>query len=195
MKKYFILFLLSMTSGVMAQAGQGEKYPVYPGCEGKDSKETEACFYNKVQQFVFDNFKVPDSQKDFQGAVFVLFEVTDKGNFSVLYADANPDLITESKRVFGLLPRVTPPSYNSNPTYAKYTLKIDIPLQQPGTIAAPTKVKEPAYSNETFEKELTEFDSIKYKKFRNPQLSSHLNVPFFAQLLCTIRRSAQQSRR
>jgi hypothetical protein len=127
MKKYFILFVLSITSTIMAQPVQGEKYPVYPGCEGKDAAETEKCFYDKVQQFVFDNFKVPDSQKDYQGAVFVLFEVTDKGNFSVLYVDANPELIAESKRVFGLLPTVTPPSYNGNPTYAKYTLKIDIP--------------------------------------------------------------------
>jgi len=151
---------------------------VFPGCEGKSNDETETCFYTKVQQFVFDNFKLPDSQKDFQGAVFVLFEVNDQGKFIVLYADSSQELVTETKRVFALLPQVTPPSFNGKPTYAKYTLKINIPLQAPGTVPQPLKVKEPAYNNATFEKELTEFDSIKYKKFRNPQFTSHLPVPF-----------------
>lgn len=177
MKKYFVLLLTVVAIASHAQSNL-EKYPVYPGCEGQDAAGTESCFYQKVQQFVFEKFQVPDTQKEFKGSVLVLFEVTDQGKFNVLYADGTPDLAAESKRVFAQLPQVTPPSYNGKPTYAKYTLKISIPLQQPGENVAPSKVKEPAYSSGKFEKELTEFDSIKYSKFRNPQLTSQLNVPF-----------------
>ena len=129
MKKYFVLLLTVVALAAHAQSNL-EKYPVYPGCEGQDAAGTESCFYQKVQQFVFEKFQVPDTQKEFKGAVLVLFEVTDQGKFNVLYADGTPDLAAESKRVFAQLPQVTPPSYNGKPTYAKYTLKINIPLQQ-----------------------------------------------------------------
>ncbi len=176
MKNTFALICFFLIAIATAQTID-ETYPIYPGCEGKTAAETESCFYTKVQQFVFDNFQIPASQKDFQGSVFVLFEVNDQGNFAVLYTDANPDLTTETKRVFGLLPKVTPPFYNGKPTYAKYTLKINIPLQQPGEIPTPAKVVEPAYAK-PYEKELAELDSVKYHKFRNPQLTSNLPVPF-----------------
>ena len=179
MKKYSTLFFLLAVIILKAQNAATEKFPVFPGCEGMQPKETEACFYNKVQDFIFNNFKVPQSQNEYQGSIIVLFEVDQTGNFNVLYVDAaNPDLTEESRRVFGQLPKVTPPSYNGNPTYSKYTIKIAIPLQKPGAIVEPARIKEPAYSKAKFDKELTEFDSIKYTKFRNPQLTSQLNIPF-----------------
>ncbi|RZJ31043.1 MAG: gliding motility protein RemB, partial [Flavobacterium sp.] len=180
MKKYLSLILLLTAGFANAQNDAGaERFPVYPGCEGMQQKETESCFYNKVQDFVFNNFKVPESAADYKGSVIVLFEVTQEGKFEVLYVDAaNPDLAAESKRVFSQLPKNSPATYNGNPTYAKYTIKINIPLTKPGEVTQPAAPKEPAYSKIKFEKELTEFDSIKYTKFRNPQLTSSLNIPF-----------------
>jgi hypothetical protein len=178
MKKYIVFFFFLTALVANAQASL-EKFPVFPGCENKQPDETEACFYNKVQEFVFSNFKVPETLADYKGSVFVLFEVDDKGSFNVLYVDGNnAELAAESKRVFSQLPTVMPPTYNGAPTYAKYTIKINIPLTKPGEIQQPAKVKEPAYNSAKFEKELTEFDSVKSKKFRNPQWTSHLNVPF-----------------
>jgi len=154
-----------------------ETPPVFPGCEG----QAESCFYEKVQAFVFENFKASE-QTENTGNIQVLFEVTDKGIFNVLFTDApKPELAAEARRVFAMLPKVTPPQYNGNATYAKYTYTISLPLQPPGS-AAPQMhskaQKEPAYSTFTYEKELTEFDSVKKQPFRDPQYKSHLNVPF-----------------
>jgi hypothetical protein len=181
MKKYITLFiLLAMVLVSKAQSNRDlEKSPVFPGCEGMRPQETEACFYSKVQDFVFNNFKVPENLAEYKGNIIVLFEVTAEGNFAVLYVDANDAALTaESKRVFGMLPKITPPSYNGNPAYAKYTIKIAVPLQKPGEVQTLDAPKEPPYSNFKYEKQLTELDSIKYKKFDNPQFTSHLNIPF-----------------
>ncbi len=180
MKKYLFLFFL-LASVSRAQVNREvEKAPVFPGCEGMQTQELESCFYGKVEDFVYNNFKVPESLGDYKGTLAVLFEVNAEGNFTVLYVDSNnADLTAESKRIFAAIPKITPPSYNGNPTYAKYTIKIHIPLLKPGetppVVSAP---KEPPYSKAKFDKELQEFDSIKLTKFRNPQLTSHLNIPF-----------------
>src|SRR6476661_8457088 len=180
MKKILsLLFFLTIAVTQAQNNAESERFPVFPGCESLQPKETETCFYNKVQEFVFNNFKVPETAADFKGSVIVLFEVNQEGKFEVLYVDAaNPDLAAESRRVFGALPKISPATYNGNATYAKYTIKINVPLQKPGDVAQPAMPKEPAYSKLKFEKELTEFDSIRYSKFRNPQLTSALNIPF-----------------
>lgn len=178
-KYFFVLFLLAGFLSHAQNAGGGDRFPVFPGCENTGQAQTESCFYSKVQSFVFDNFKVPETVGEFKGSLIVLFEVDRHGIFNVLYVDAAfTELADESKRVFSLLPTVTPAYYNGNPTYAKYTIKINIPLEKPGETIAPAAPKEPPYSKAKFEKELTEFDSVKYKTFRNPQLTSQLNIPF-----------------
>ncbi|WP_290833670.1 gliding motility protein RemB, partial [Flavobacterium sp.] len=147
--------------------------------------ELETCFYNEVQTFVFQNYQVPDKFKDQKTTVIVLFEVDDKGNFKVQYVDAIDETFTaESKRVFSKLPKIKPATYNGNPTYSKYTIRIAIPLLNPAdaVVEEPKEnklVTKPVTATSTFDKnkELTELDSIAYKKFQNPQFTSHLNIP------------------
>lgn len=178
------MFLLN-TIVVFSQTRSAEKFPVFPNCENLDNKELEKCFYTQLQEFVFNNFQVPDNlkQNNYKGTVKLLFEVDTTGTFKILYVDAiYPELIKESKRVFGVLPKVKPPTFNGNPTYSKYTFKIAIPLyNQKDTIVK----DEATIIRENRDKELTEFDSIVYKKFDNPVLTSHLNIPlshsFYAQ--------------
>jgi hypothetical protein len=187
MKKILPLLLLFITSIITAQISQKntEKFPIFPSCEGLQGQEIETCFYNEVQNFVFNNFKMPDNLKknDYKGTIIVLFEVSDKGNFKVLYIDAvDESLVSESKRVFDKMPKITPATYNGNPTYSKYTIKISFPLQS----VADRKAQKEAEAltekkSETFKPNnthLTELDSIKYKKFENPQFESHINIPF-----------------
>ncbi|MGV3695669.1 gliding motility protein RemB [Flavobacterium sp.] len=184
MKKIFpIIFLLAAT---IANAQKDtERFPVFPSCEGMQSQALETCFYNQVQDFVYNNFKVPETlEKDnFKGSIIVLFEVNDAGNFKVLYVDAvHESLVTESKRVFEKMPKISPATYNGNPTYAKYTIKIGIPLQSVAQMQAEKEAKVLAEKNSnTFkpnEKQLTELDSMKFKKFEKPQFESHINIPF-----------------
>lgn len=172
---------------MFAQNRSSEKFPVFPSCENLDHKELENCFYTQLQDFVFDNFQVPDNlkQHNYKGTIKLLFEVDTIGTFHVQYVDAiYPELVSESKRVFGMLPRIKPPTFNGKPTYSKYTFKIAIPLQDPNDTLVVNK-DEASLIKENRDKELTEFDSIVYKKFDNPVLTSHLNIPlshsFYAQ--------------
>ena len=185
-KSLMILFFLN-TVFVFSQTRSSEKLPVFPSCENLNGKELENCFYSQLQDFVFNNFQVPEDlkQNNYKGTIKLLFEVDTTGTFKVQYVDAiYPELVKESKRVFGMLPKIKPPTFNGNPTYSKYTFKIAIPLQnQNDTIVV--KKDEATLIKENRDKELTEFDSIVYKKFDNPVLTSHLNIPlshsFYAQ--------------
>ncbi len=186
MKKLLPILFLLVTSILNAQRSEKEteKFPVFPSCEGLQFQALETCFYNQVQDFVYDNFKVPDNQKEnFKGNIIVLFEVNDAGNFKVIYIDAVDEaLVAESKRVFEKMPKITPATYNGNPTYTKYTIKINIPLQSVAQMQAQKEAailaekKSDIYKpNDT---KLTELDSMKFKKFTNPQFESHINIPF-----------------
>ena len=184
--KIFIAFFTLSTLFVSAQKSS-ENYPIFPNCYKLQYKELENCFNKEVQNFVFSNFKVPQMLPlDYRGTIIILFEVTDKGTFIVQYVDANKEeLITESKRVFSQLPTIIPPTYNGLPTYAKYTIKIAIPLVNPNDsisndIATSTTVNKTSstYIDSNKNKELKEYDSLVYKKFNNPQFSSHINIPF-----------------
>ena len=188
MKKILpFLVLLFLTATINAQVTQKatERFPVFPSCENLQFKALETCFYNEVQDFVYNNFKVPENlkQNNFKGTVIVLFEVNDTGNFKVQYVDAIDEaLVAESKRVFAKMPKITPATYNGKPTYAKYTIKIAIPLQSAVELQAQKEADALAEKNSDLykpnNKQLTELDSIKYKKFDNPQFQSHINIPF-----------------
>lgn len=187
LKKIIVVLSLSFSIFGMAQANS-EKFPVFPNCEGKQSAELQSCFYFEVQNFVYNNFKVPTNAQDLKTAVNVLFEVDQEGNFKVQYVDAvNEELTTESKRVFALLPKIQPSTYNGKPTYSKYSIRIPIPLQNPSEAPVETttvaqnntsKSKETdRYNSYDIRKENPEFDAIKYQKFSNPQFKSHLSIP------------------
>lgn len=175
----FIVFQLN----IFAQNNNSqEQFPVFEECQNLNGNQLEACFYNKVQEVIYQKFKVSDnlSQNNYRGTVIVLFEVTDNGKFNVLYVDSNEnDLIEESKRVFSLFPKVQPPTFNGKPTYSKYTVRVQIPLQSPQEIAAKQALEEAKLiTNSDKNKEFPEYDAIKYHKFDNPQYDSYLNIPF-----------------
>ncbi len=184
MKKIAILFFILSSLFAQAQSSANgiERFPVFSSCESLQSAALENCFYREVQDFVFNNFKVPENlkQSNYKGSVIVLFEVDDTGTFKVQYVDAiESSLVDESKRVFAKLPKISPPTYNGKPTYAKYTIKIAIPLLSAAEIQAQKEAEALAEKEATLKtKGLTEFDSIAYKKFENPQFESHLNIPF-----------------
>ncbi len=177
MKK--LLFVFALVLNFMAVSAQDNTFPVFPSCETADANNQEACFYGKLQDFVFQNFNTPENIRanGYKGNVSVLFEVTEEGKFKILYVDAlYPELIAEAKRIFGILPQVSPPKHNGQPTYSKFTYKIAIPLQDETTIAAAAKVAEAKTAEAN--KQLSELDSIKYAKFENPVFKSNMNIPF-----------------
>jgi hypothetical protein len=158
-----------------------ERFPVFPDCENFEAKALENCFYNQIQDFIFQNFVVPENlaQNNFQGNIKVLFEVDKNGVFKVIYVNAVDDaLIKEAKRVFTKFPRIKPSTYNGNPTFSQYNITISIPLKSAEQMASEAVVAAEVVKANVKPKQLTELDSIVYKKFNNPQFESHLNVPF-----------------
>ena len=180
MNKGMTLFLLLYTffsysqesnSGVVQSSNSAERFPVFSNCINLQSKELESCFYNQVQDFVFENFEVPENlkQNNFQGEIKVLFEVDINGVFKVIYADAaEENLIKESKRVFAKFPKIKPSTYNGRPTYSKFTITISIPLKSRGEVEAEALAQAEFLPNKT--KKLTELDSIVYKKYDSKQV-------------------------
>ena len=182
-KKTYILFFLLVSIIAIAQKSS-EQFPIFPNCENKNGIELENCFNYEVQNFVYTNFKIPSTlSSDYKGTVNVLFEVNDSGNFKVQYVDSNEEtLITESKRVFEKFPKIKPPTYNGKPTYSKYTIRIEIPLQNPADVKKdeekPTIESKFVTDKTDKNRELTEFDKVIVTKFENPEFKSHLNISF-----------------
>lgn len=179
MKK--ILLFLFLLKFIFVQAQEVGVAPQFENCENQNPKAIKECFDQQLQRFVFDNFKVPDLvvQNNYKGMINVLFEVDTIGVFKVRYVDAiYQELKTESTRVFGMLPKIKPALHNGKPAFAKFNLKIVIPLKNP-TVEIPLEYASKVDSikvNRT--KVLTEFDSIVQKKFDSPIYKSRLNIPF-----------------
>ncbi len=175
----FVAFAQEVNESSKQSAFSAERFPVFPNCENLEAKALENCFYNQVQDFVFQNFVVPENlvQNNFKGNIKVLFEVNEKGVFKVIYVNAVDDLlIQETKRVFGKFPKIKPSTYNGNPKFSQYNITISIPSKSPEQMASEAVVI--AEKTKVVPKKLNELDSIVYKKFDNPQFKSHLNVPF-----------------
>ncbi len=185
MNKIF-LFLLFIGHIAFSQVSNQEKFPVFPTCENTFDKNLEACFYNQIQDFVFQNFQVPEvaKQNNFKGRVITLFEVDTAGVFKVLYVDAlYPELIAETKRVFMAMPKIKPATYNGSPTYAKYTINIVIPLKSAADIEEEKRLEKERKENDPkflANKINPEYDqvSVNYKQYQNPNFTSNLNIPF-----------------
>ena len=187
MNKYFSIFLFllcSIFSSAQVITKNSEQFPVFSSCENQYNKDLETCFYTQVQDFIYTNFKVPENltKSNFKGNVIVLFEVDENGKFNVQYVDAVDDeLVKESKRVFKQFPQIGPPTFNGKPTYSKYSINIAIPQKSQAQIAAEAdslKILNSKNFYKNRDKELIEYDSIVYHKFKNPKFESHLNIPF-----------------
>ena len=186
MKKFFLLIFCTIQLNIFAQdIAEYEKPPVFPECETQTFESLKTCFNQKVSQFIFNKFKVPQivTDENYKGDIVVLFEVDAKGNFIVLYVDAIYDeLKTEAKRVFGELPKIKPATYNARPIYKQYSFKIDIPLVNPKSSKLnENNLKTDAYKISEIERQAKkEYDSISSSlvSYEDLEYKSQLNIPF-----------------
>ena len=183
MKKSLCFLIAIIGFSAFAQTNTNEQFPVFPDCANAMSNQQEGCFYTTIQNFFYTNYKVPQELQasNYKGNVMVLFEVDTIGAFKVLYIDAaHESLKTETKRVFQTLPKVVPAKYSGKPTYSKFTLKLSIPLEQPKPFEDRNQVLQDKTNSKLIDntKELSEYDSIVYKPFENPQFKSNGNIPF-----------------
>ena len=178
----FLILLLSI--GVYAQNSTNsfEKYPVFPECSEASMADLENCFNNTLQQFVFTNFKMPGivSSEKYQGEMSIFFEVDKEGQFKILYTDAvYNELKEEAKRVFALLPQVTPATYNGNPAYVQFTIPLLVPLESPTLLSTSEKNKEQQNISESKTREAltNEYDAIESFPYANEEYRSNINIP------------------
>lgn len=179
MKHFFLLCFLLLTFSLVAQisATQYEKYPEFPSCKGVPIDNMEDCFSQSLQQFIYDNLKVPDkiAEKNYKGNVNVLFEVNKEGKFVVLYVDGIfEELNDEVRRVFEILPTLEPATYNGAPTYVQFTMPIAIPLVEPGKSIVPVALDP---EKEAREQLVNEYDEIKNLPYQNEEYTSNINIP------------------
>ena len=178
MKIFFNSILLLIFSVANAQQSS-EEFPRFANCDNQSGKVLENCFNTQLQTFVFENFKVDDIivKNNYKGTVYVLFEVTEKGTFQIQNIDATyPELIAEAKRIFAILPTISPATHNAKPIYTRYSLKIAIPLQNPANLV--DSQNNVTNSTKKTTGKLNELDSIIYKKFDHSIYKSRLNIPF-----------------
>lgn len=183
MKKSFLLILLVFIQvNLFSQdLTNYEKPPIFPECDSIQIKETKQCFNNKLHQFIFNKFKVPEivEEEKYKGDIVVLFEVDQEGGFNVLYVDAiYNELKEEVNRVFNELPTVKPATYNGNPTYVKYSAVIKIPLvDQTYDYSESHQDRINIKEDHPAKKEMDELEN-ELKPFDDLEYSSELNIPF-----------------
>jgi hypothetical protein len=184
MKKTASLFILFISIFLQAQNDpiSFEKYPVFSECAETEMSDLKNCFNFTLQQFVYENFKTPEivySEK-YNGGINVFFEVDKEGEFKVLYVDAiYNDLKDEVVRVFGLLPKIDPATYNGNPTYVQFTLPVTIPLEAP-IRGANTEEFKSDLNTSSLTKEVDysgEYDAIEKFPYSNEEYLSNINIP------------------
>ena len=95
-KSWLVLFFTSVlgfaqnTNLNSLSTVNASRFPVFSSCENLENQELQNCFYTEVQDFVFQNFVVPEDlvRNNFKGNVKVLFEVNAEGVFKVIYVNA-----------------------------------------------------------------------------------------------------------
>lgn len=184
MKKVVLLAFLFFAVLSWSQVSN-EKLPAFKECENASNEEQESCFYNTIQIFVYNNFKVKSADSITKGTIYAVFEVDTIGNFKPLYIDApSKELKSETEAIFSKLPKVQPATYSGRKVYSKFNLKIAIPLEEPTPYEAKSnsdnsqdKTNKELIDNS---KELTEFEEVSnnYKEYENDQFKSDLNIAF-----------------
>ncbi|SDB57921.1 protein involved in gliding motility RemB [Flavobacteriaceae bacterium MAR_2010_188] len=185
MNKILLLFLL--ISGFLSYSQNidtYEKSPVFPECENEAVADLKTCFNNKINQFIFENFDVPQKVDDekYKGDIKVLFEVDKEGQIKVLYVDAIYDeLKEETTSVFSEIPKLQPGTYNGRPIYFQYSLTIKIPLEDPATIVNSVVEQSAIIKEKSLEEVISEeYDSVSQslQPYKKLEYSSQLNIPF-----------------
>ena len=185
MKKLFLLALLVYSAQLNAQETNNyEKAPVFPNCQNETINNLDQCFKDQLATFIYGNLLVPQEVTDdnYEGDVFVLFEVTKEGVFKVIYVDATYSELKESVRqTFSKLPVIQSATYNGRPVFKQYTYRIKIPLVDPTHISdAIVNVENTAPVSALETRVKQEYDDLNASvtAYNDKEFSSTLNIPF-----------------
>lgn len=103
-----------------------ESVPVFPGCKGSN-EQLKKCFQTKIQEHINENFQYPKTAQELgmQGKVFVVFVVDSKGKITKIRTRGPDKLLeNEAKRIFELLPIMTPGKQRGRTVNVPYSIPV-----------------------------------------------------------------------
>ncbi|NAS32221.1 TonB family protein [Flavobacteriaceae bacterium R38] len=107
-----------------------DKVPVFPGCE--DAADPRACFNQKMQEHIRENFQYPEEamQKGIQGRVAVLFTIDENGNITkIKKRGTDKSLEAEAVRIIEKLPKMEPGEHKGQGVRVPFSIPINFRLQ------------------------------------------------------------------
>ena len=181
-KLSILFFLFIFFQGISQENEQMlETYPIFEACDDLPALRQKKCFSEQLKFLFFENLQVPISLKQSgkNAAINILFEVSEKGKFNIIYLDAgNLELRKEVKRVFNEFPEVKPATYNAMPVAMQFRLPVNLPIS---TEASEVVVEKQNFQVLEKPKE-DEFAGIGDKIYSGQRLESNLNIPLSNEL-------------
>ncbi|QOD59953.1 gliding motility protein RemB [Polaribacter haliotis] len=171
LKKYIFLVLLFPTIFY----AQTERYPVFDVCKGADITNIEDCFLSTTKKHFFAEFKTPPivENENYSGVATVLFMVTNKGEFKIIYVNTPYEAIKkEVERAFNVFPKISPARYNNHDIEMKFELPINFPIVRNIEVKKVSETAEP--KEDLFA--IVEKSRIADSTFL--EHNSQLNIPF-----------------
>ncbi|PWG05776.1 gliding motility protein RemB [Polaribacter aquimarinus] len=175
MIKRYLLLVLLFPSILFSQI---ERFPVFDVCKGSEIESLENCFLSTTKKHFFADFKVPPivENENFVGTIKVVFVVTAKGDFEVIFVNTPYNEIkNEAKRVFKNFPRITPGWYNNHATEMKFVLPVRFPIT---TNASKLNITR---EDKAIDKKENLLDVVEKSRIADSTFlehNSHLNIPF-----------------
>lgn len=109
-----------------------EEVPIFPGCEGLNKVERAACFNEKMQEHIKENFRYPEIplEMGIQGRVFVTFVINTNGDI-VKIRKRGPDknLENEAVRIIKLLPKMKPGRQRDRNVNVPYSIPVNFVIR------------------------------------------------------------------
>lgn len=178
MKKIFGVLFYLLTISIVAQS---QKYPVFSDCEALSIDELPTCFNNQIKKLIENELILPEviHEEKYADVANVVFVVDNSGKFKVIYVNSPyKELKKEVERVFKILPKITPATYDNRAVEMQFVFPIifqDSKLQQPKVDENRIKPEKVAV------KELVEVqEEIQFTTNNSlfPEHKSNLNIPF-----------------
>ena len=183
MKNLFLIISL-LSIGIVTAQNPVEKFPYFEECKELPVNELEDCFYSRLYEALFENYDHPQQLPLNAGEKVTLrFEVNREGKFIPIRFDAvYAELTAAVQKSFEKLPIIGAPTYNGNPTYMQFVLRVPVPMTPGGSFQVFNgKEKEDsiaaassnALDSIAFAKANNEYPQIISNQYRGQQLKSN----------------------
>ena len=186
MRVVVVLLFSLLCFNLQAQSeGNYEKYPVFPECETVGIDSLPNCFTQQVQQLFKTKFQLPQivTHDGYEGEMNILFEVTEEGEFKVIYTKAAyAQLKQETEKVFNSFPKIQPATFDGNNVYSQFSLHVAIPsmhwISGREAQTSTSKKKKKHKDLSAIERASQQYDSIVNIPFKGDEkFTSGLQIP------------------